>query len=220
MAHSSGGNGIYIDQAYDDGLEVGYDAALYGVFIPHVPATGVMSTGTAAGGYFADSDSQIYSWVGFDSYGILSNGIKSFIQQDPTDSTKSIIYASLEGGEAGTYYRGTGQLIGGSARISLPEHFSLVTEAEGLTVQITPRQDCNGLYVAEVTTTYIVVKELQGGKSNARFDFLINGVRAGYSDYQVTVDTATIEQAKYHPSDPGVSTAPLPSEPTSSATAH
>jgi hypothetical protein len=95
----------------------------------------------------------------------------------------------LEGGEAGTYYRGTAQLQKGTARVELPEHFSLVTAEEGLTVQVTPRGDCNGLYVAEVTTTHIVVKELQGGASNARFDFFINGVRSGYQDFQVLVDT-------------------------------
>jgi hypothetical protein len=30
-----------------------------------------------------------------------------------------------------------------------------------------------------------VVRELQGGTSNARFDFFINGIRLGYSGYKV-----------------------------------
>ena len=50
---------------------------------------------------------------------------------------------------------------------------------------MTPRADCNGLFVADVSTSRIVVKELQGGTSNARFDFFVNGVRAGYADYKV-----------------------------------
>ena len=65
-----------------------------------------------------------------------------------------------------------------------------VAEEEGLTVQVTPRADCNGLYVAEVSTRHIVVKELQGGTSDARFDFFINGVRAGYQDFQVFGDAS------------------------------
>jgi hypothetical protein len=101
-----------------------------------------------------------------------------------------VVYASLEGGEAGTYYRGTAQLSGGTATIELPEHFGLVTEEEGLTVQVTSREDCNGLYVAEVTTRTIVVRELMGGTSDARFDFLINGVRAGYADHEVVREAA------------------------------
>ena len=42
--------------------------------------------------------------------------------------------------------------------------------------------------IAEVTTRTIVVRELMGGTSDARFDFLINGVRAGYADYEVIRD--------------------------------
>jgi len=196
----AGSNGIYIAFAGDDGIEVAEGGAHYGAYIPGVTYTGVIAKGGSMGAYFADTNGT-WSDIAYDTYAILSPGVKSFIQQDPTDPTKSIIYASLEGGEAGTYYRGTGKLTDGSARITLPEHFSLVTEKEGLTVQISPREDCKGLYVAEVTTTYIVVKELQGGKSSARFDFLINGVRAGFTDFKVVVDTAQIEQAGNHPAE-------------------
>lgn len=140
-------------------------------------------------GYFYETTNNIYAHIAYRSggtnYGILSNGTKSFVQEHPTDPNQAIVYAALEGGEAGTYYRGSAQLQKGTAVIELPEHFSLVTEEEGLTVQVTPRQDCNGLYVAEVTTRRIVVRELQGGTSNARFDFFINGVRAGYKDFKV-----------------------------------
>ncbi len=73
-----------------------------------------------------------------------------------------------------------------------------MTEEEGLTVQVTPRQDCKGLYVAEVTTRHIVVKELQGGTSNARFDFFINGVRAGYKDFKVLNSVAELGLDKVH----------------------
>jgi hypothetical protein len=66
------------------------------------------------------------------------------------------------------------------AVIELPEHFALVTSEEGLTAQVTPLEECNGLYVAEKSPQRIVVKELLGGKSNARFDYLVQGVRKGY----------------------------------------
>jgi hypothetical protein len=142
-----------------------------------------------AGGFFYNSSYGIYSYIAYrlstTNYGILSNGTKNFIHEHPTDPDQVIIYASLEGGEAGTYYRGSAQLSNGIAEIELPEHFSLVTEEEGLTVQVTPRANCNGLYVAEVTTTRIVIKELQDGSSNAIFDFFVNGIRAGFMDYQV-----------------------------------
>ncbi len=139
-----------------------------------------------------DATSGTYTLIASGSSGIFSNGTKSFVQEHPKDPSQAIVYAALEGGEAGTYYRGSAQLANGEAVIELPEHFSLVTEEEGLTVQVTPREDCNGLYVAQVTTTQIVVKELQGGTSNARFDFFINGVRAGFADFQVMNSAAEL----------------------------
>lgn len=112
-----------------------------------------------------------------------ATGAKFFIQEHPTDPSLVISYASLEGPEAGTYIRGTAQLVNGEVTIELPEHFALVTSDEGLTVQVTPLEECNGLYVAEKSSRRIVVRELLGGKSNARFDYLVQGVRKGYEDF-------------------------------------
>jgi hypothetical protein len=209
-------DGVHIVNALEDGIQV--ESAGYGLYAVGMDNYGVEASGATFGGYFGDTDSGVYAYIAYGGYGILSNGTKNFIQQDPTNPNKSIIYASLEGGEAGTYYRGTGQLTNGTARITLPEHFSLVTEQEGLTIQVTPRGDCKGLYVTEVTTTYIVVKELQGGTSDARFDFYINGVRAGYADYQPVVDNAQLDLNRVHPSGPSQTessqTQPFPPEPT------
>jgi hypothetical protein len=192
---SAGNDGIHVNDASDDGIEI--TNANYGVYVPNSTYYGVWSYGDTAGGYFWDGDeSSLYSYIAYGTsttdYGILSNGTKSFVQQHPTDPSQSIIYSALEGGEAGTYYRGTAQLVDGTARVDLPEHFGLVTEEEGLTVQVTPRDDCNGLFVEEVSTTYLVVRELMGGSSDARFDFLINGVRAGFRDFAVQVDTSEL----------------------------
>ncbi|MBI1744105.1 hypothetical protein HYR54_13710, partial [Candidatus Acetothermia bacterium] len=64
---------------------------------------------------------------------LFVTGTKSFVQDHPTDPTKQIVYVALEGGEAGTYVRGTGQLVNGEAVIELPEHFGLVTNDQRLT---------------------------------------------------------------------------------------
>ncbi|MEJ2709181.1 MAG: hypothetical protein P8074_16335 [Anaerolineales bacterium] len=214
----AGNNGIYIASAGDDGIEIASGAANYGLYIPDVNITGVIANGGELGGYFRRTTNDIYSYIAYSSgstnYGILSNGAKAFVQQNPNDPSESIIYASLEGGEAGTYYRGTAQLTNGVARITLPEHYSLVTEMEGLTVQVTPREDCNGLYVDEVTTTYLVVRELQGGKSDARFDFFINGVRMGFSGFQVEMNNAQLGMEASHPAElqPSQSHEPEPTE--------
>jgi len=177
-------DGLDVYSAGDNGLEV-WSAGDNGVEVNTAANWGVWARGSAGGGYFYDLDSATYTFVASGGNGILSNKTKNFIQEHPTDPDQFIVYAALEGGEASTYYRGTAQLTNGAATIDLPKHFTLVTEEEGLTVQVTPRADCNGIYVAELTTTSIVVRELQGGTSNARFDFFINGIRSGYSDYKV-----------------------------------
>ena len=116
-------------------------------------------------------------------------GAKNFVMPHPFDETKEIIYTSLEGPEAGTYFRGTGRLDAGEVIIELPEHFAFTTSSEALiTVQVTPRQECEGLYVVEATPEFIVIREMKNGTSNAEFDFFIQGVRAGYEDNEVIRD--------------------------------
>ncbi len=110
-------------------------------------------------------------------------GNKAFVQAHPTDPEREIVYVALEGGEAGTYLRGSGQLQSGKAVLALPEHFGLVTATEGLTVQLTPRGEWLHLYVVELDTAQLVVREAQG-KSGA-FDYLIHGVRRGYEQHEV-----------------------------------
>lgn len=96
---------------------------------------------------------------------------------------KQIVYVALEGGEAGTYTRGTWKLEEGQAVIKLPEHFGLVTSQDGLSVQLTPRGQWLQLYVVQVSSEELVVQEAQG--KSGQFDYLIQGVRKGYEHHEV-----------------------------------
>ena len=120
-------------------------------------------------------------------------GQKRFAHPHPTDPNKLISYVAVEGPEAGTYIRGTGQIVNGEALIQLPEHFSLTTSAEGLTVTLSPLGEWLQLYVLEKSTTRIVVKEAEG--KTGRFDYLVHGVRKGHEDFQVIseVDCSTLK---------------------------
>ena len=109
-------------------------------------------------------------------------GVKYFIQYDPTNPERGIAYAALEGPEAGTYIRGEAELVNGEAVIELPEHFALVTSEEGLTVQLTPIGEWLQLYVVELSPRRLVVRETQG--KDGRFFYLIQGVRKGYECFQ------------------------------------
>jgi hypothetical protein len=136
--------------------------------------------------FFAQGSGNIMSLStgGVSIKGNLSvSGQKHFVQDHPTDPAKEIVYVALEGGEAGTYIRGTGKLVDGKAVIELPEHFSLVTNQEGLTIHLTPRGEWLQLYVVELDTRQSVIREAQG--KSGEFDYLIHGVRAGHEHHQV-----------------------------------
>lgn len=128
-------------------------------------------------GYQGECQFEVYS------DGTIRASTKQFVADHPTDSTKSIVYVSLEGPENGLYIRGTAELSDGEAVIELPEHFSLIASEQGLTVQLTPIGEWLQLYVVEKSPQRIVVREAQG--KSGRFDYLMMGLRKGYEDHQV-----------------------------------
>jgi hypothetical protein len=113
------------------------------------------------------------------AYGVYSggntgaSGTKQFVEPHPTDSTKVIRYISLEGPEAGTYFRGKGKFERGTARIPVPEDFRMVTDEEGLTVQITPIGGMASVGVMKADLNEIVVQSSR----NLEFYYLVNGIR-------------------------------------------
>lgn len=116
-------------------------------------------------------------WSGGDFGG---TGAKYFVEPHPTDASKEIRYVSLEGPEAGTYFRGTGRVIHGTATIEIPESFRMVTDEEGLTVVVTPVGEMASLAVIRQDLNKIVVQ----GSKDVRFNYLVNGVRKAYRDFQ------------------------------------
>ena len=48
---------------------------------------------------------------------------------------------------------------------------------------LTPKQNCNGLFIVEVTNDHLVVQELQGGTSSAQFDYMVVTVRDKFFDF-------------------------------------
>ena len=110
---------------------------------------------------------------------------KNFVAEHPLDPTQEIVYCSLEGPEAGIYVRGSARLAGGRAEVELPEHFALLAGREGLTVQLTPLEECNGLWVAEKSPERIVVRELMCGTGDARFDYSVHAIRSDVGEHVV-----------------------------------
>ncbi|HEX4966685.1 MAG TPA: hypothetical protein VF173_38095 [Thermoanaerobaculia bacterium] len=114
----------------------------------------------------------------------VTGGTKNFAVIDPADSHRAIYYAALEGPEAGTYFRGTAKTKNGEIVIELPGHFSRVTEKERMTVQLTPIGAWGQLYVAEKSPERVVIR-VAPGTQDLEFDYLVQGVRKGYLDFEV-----------------------------------
>ncbi|QNJ97950.1 autotransporter outer membrane beta-barrel domain-containing protein [Constantimarinum furrinae] len=139
------------------------------------------------GGYFysgGSSSNSSYSYagarVGGTNYKIIGNGTVSTIVDGATPGdSKRVMFAS-EAPEVLFEDYGTGQLINGTATITIDPIFStniVVDNDHPLKVFIQLEGDCNGVYVTNKSATGFTVNELQGGVSNVPFSWHIVGNR-------------------------------------------
>ncbi|MGI8820323.1 MAG: hypothetical protein ACR2ID_05575 [Chthoniobacterales bacterium] len=112
-------------------------------------------------------------------------GTKSFVEPHPTNPDKIIRFVSLEGPEAGTYFRGRGKFKGKQAVINVPETFRMVTEEEGLSVQVTPIGKIAQVAVVKIGLNKILVKSSE----DVEFFYTVNGERRGFKDFEVVVNS-------------------------------
>jgi hypothetical protein len=123
---------------------------------------------------------------GSNFYGVYSGGdfggtgAKYFLEPHPTDASKEIRYVSLEGPEAGTYFRGTAHTVHGYATIEVPESFRMVTAEGGLTVVVTPVGELAQVACISKSLDKIVVQ----ASKDVTFDYVVNGVRKAFKDFQ------------------------------------
>lgn len=110
---------------------------------------------------------------------ITATGTKHFLQPHPSDPARVVSFVCLEGNEAGTYFRGSSEIVEGFAVIPVPEEFRFVTDPEGITVQVTARGR-GQLWVESVDLETVVV----AGDGDIEFDYFVNGVRRGYQDLE------------------------------------
>lgn len=118
-------------------------------------------------------------WGVFSAGDTGATGIKSFVQPHPADASKEIRFVCLEGNESGTYFRGSGRVVGGLAVIEVPEEFRLVSESEGLTVQLTARGP-GRVWVEAIDLDRLIVRG-----DALDFDYLVNGFRRGFRDIEL-----------------------------------
>lgn len=111
---------------------------------------------------------------------LTATGTKSFVEPHPTDPSKEIRYVSLEGPEAGTYFRGSGHTVRGRAIIEVPESFRMVTAETGLTVVVTPTGSLAQIAAISKSLDGIVIES----SKDVTFDYVVNGVRKGFQNFR------------------------------------
>ncbi len=118
-------------------------------------------------------------WGVFAGGNLGASGAKHFVEPDPREPNGLILYSSLEGREVGTYFRGTARSSGGRAVIEIPEDFRIVTDENGLTVQLTPVGAFSQMYVENQDLNQIVVHSSR----DVTFHYLVQGVRRAFKDF-------------------------------------
>ena len=177
------------------GIGARNNAGVLGIASVHNGVKGIISSsaGEAVAGIEVDGAGNVLnqSFLGYSTataiqaFGNISkSGTVSFEEPHTTDATKMVKYISLEGNEAGTYFRGRGQFQNGIATIDVPEDFRIVTQPEGLSIQVTPIGEMASVAVASIGLERIVVR----GSRNVEFFYTVNGVRRGYGDFKPIVE--------------------------------
>jgi hypothetical protein len=134
--------------------------------------------------FFPPLDSTFNGSVAIHGNLTVSGGVKHFVVPDPTSADREIAYVSLEGPEVGTYCRGSATLPGRRATVKLPRSFALVTAGAGITAQVTSDGPGTGLYILTKSPEELVVSCDVGAACPKKFDWLVQGVRRGYENYQ------------------------------------
>ncbi|HLF52298.1 hypothetical protein [Flavobacterium sp.] len=100
--------------------------------------------------------------------------------ENPNSNIKTAAYTSTSTNVDVTT-RGTNALKNGTTFVAFKEAFrNLVSKEELINVTVTPTSETNGVYVSEVTSEGFYIKENQKGTSNASFNWVAIGTRAGF----------------------------------------
>jgi hypothetical protein len=169
------------------GVEQGDEVAAYfqndaadtaTVYAINSAPTGDVAWGLLAGGDFGTCE--------VDNNGNLAcDGTKSAVVPVDGGSRKVALYA-VEAPENWFEDFGSGQLSNGSARIQLEPTFAQTVNTDlDYHVFLTPRGECEGLYVTDLTPGGFEVRELHHGSSSVAFDYRIVAKRKSYESIRL-----------------------------------
>jgi hypothetical protein len=130
---------------------------------------------TVAFGVYGEANNS--AAFGFFSSGDFGGtGAKYFVPPHPTDATKQINFACLEGNESGTYFRGSIRIQDGVATVVVPESFRLVTEADSVTATATAVGAPALVWIQSQSLEQILVR----ANADVTVNYMVTGTRRGF----------------------------------------
>ncbi len=175
--------------------ETGHSNAVYGInssdYYPTIWARNTNSNGSNS--IYARNNSSGYPTVyaqqdGSNYAGWFDGDLGCSGSKPATVETQTYGHRNLYSDESAEIYffdRGQGQLTNGLGVINLDPMFLetvTINDSYPVLVQITLTADCKGVFVSDKTNSNFTVQELQGGASNAAFDWEVAAKRKGYED--------------------------------------
>jgi hypothetical protein len=129
---------------------------------------------------------------------LFCTGSKSAVVPVDGGSRKVALYA-VEAPENWFEDLGSGQLSNGSARIVLEPTFAQTVDTDlDYHVFLTPRGECEGLYVTDLTPSGFEVRELRHGSSSIAFDYRIIAKRKNYETVRLADYTERFSKLHEH----------------------
>jgi hypothetical protein len=102
--------------------------------------------------------------------------------ENPNSNTRTVAYTSTSTNVDITT-RGTNTLKNGEFFVRFKDDFkNLVSKDEFINVTATPTSETNGVYISKVTPEGFYIKENRKGTSNASFNWVAIGTRAGFEN--------------------------------------
>lgn len=122
-----------------------------------------------------------------DEYGMYVQGNtitnKPVIQLTESGNNKRTISYNQTSTSVDITTRGTGTLRNGEAFIAFKDNFkNIVSKEEAINVTVTPTDETNGVFISRVSPEGFYVKENKKGTSNASFNWIAIGTKAGYEN--------------------------------------
>lgn len=189
---SSGSASAVLGIAYgSSGIGVNGHGLGYGVFgygDNGVRGEGKYSTSAGVAGIGGSSGDGVYG--SGSNHGIYSDG------NFAASGTKSAVVALPDNRVVELYAMespnnwfedfGSADLSSGVAEVALDPTFALTVNTEmSYHIFLTPKGDCEGLYVAQQNARGFQIRELRGGKSNVTFDYRIVARRRGFESVRL-----------------------------------